>query len=489
MLTQPTHTSYWNPKQQFILCIDDEPTILEALYTQLIEKFEDEYDIECTESGQEALDLFNEIYNDNGRVALVVCDQLMPDLLGQYVLEHIHQRDKRVMKILLTGQAGLDAVTYAINHAGLHKYIEKPWDKYDLLLTVEHLLKHYQMSAELEFARHRYGMILQSMNNGVISLDFQGTITSFNQAAADLLGLSEADVLGKVYSEIFFEYPGNEEMNDVVIQAIGECLPQTYKEVTFLRKDGKRVPLGLMTTILKNSDNHEAGVLIVFHDLSQIRRYSSLKNMFSRYVAKQVVDQLAEADEITLHGEKREVTILFSDVRGFTLMAERLEPTEVVATLNAYFSCMIDVIYHYEGTLDKFLGDGIMCIFGAPIEQPDHAIRAAKTALAMKQALKEFNVRQLQHGKHTLEVGVSLNTGDAVVGNVGSEKRVEYTAIGDNVNLAARLQAIAKGGQILVSESTYQAIKNVAKVDKLTPVKIKGKVGEVQIYELRDLTS
>jgi adenylate cyclase len=150
---------------------------------------------------------------------------------------------------------------------------------------------------------------------------------------------------------------------------------------------------------------------------------------------------------------------------------------------------MIDVIYHYEGTLDKFLGDGIMCIFGAPIEQPDHAIRAAKTALAMKQALKEFNARQLQNGKHTLEVGVGLNTGDAVVGNVGSEKRVEYTAIGDNVNLAARLQAIAKGGQILLSKSTYQAIKNFAKVDKLTPVKIKGKVGEVQIYELRDLTS
>jgi adenylate cyclase len=475
---------YPDTKQRYILCIDDEHAVLEALYTQLIGKFKQRYEIECAESGYEALELFDEIYKDNGRVNLVLCDQLMPDLLGQYVLEQIHQRDKRVMKVLLTGQAGLDAVSYAINNAGLHKYIEKPWDKYDLLLTVENLLAQYQMSGELDVSRQRYEMILQSMDNGVISLDFHGRITSFNQAASKILGIKPERVLGKMYSEVFFDDQGNEDMNDIVIQAITEYTSHVYKEVIFLRKDGKQVPLGLMTSILQDDDKNEIGILIVFHDLSGIRKYTSLKNTFSRYVSKQVVDKIADSEEITLHGEKREVSILFSDIRDFTVMAEQLGPTEVVATLNAYFSCMIDVIYKYEGTLDKFMGDGIMCIFGAPIDQPDHPVRSARTALAMKEALDEFNKQQIMDGKPTLEVGIGINTGDAVVGNVGSEKRLEYTAIGNNVNLAARLQSIATGGQILISESTYNAINSLATVNKLPPVKIKGKADDIQVYEL-----
>ena len=479
---------YLDDTQKYILCIDDDYSILEALYTQLSEKFGKHYNIESAEDGEEALELFDEVTQENGRVELVLCDQIMPNLLGQYVLERIHQRDPRVMKILLTGQAGIDAVTYAINHAGLHKYIEKPWTKYDLLLTVENLLKQYNMSEALDFSRKQYEMILHSMNNGVIGLDFHGRIISFNQAASDILGFDAQDVLGKAYFEVFFKYPGNEAMNDIVLQSIHETLSTTYKEIDFLRKDGKKVPLGLMTSILRNTADYELGVLIVFHNLTEIQKYTTLKDMFSRYVTKQVVEKISSSDEhLTLHGEKREVTLLFSDIRGFTSMTEQLEATEVVAILNAYFSCMIDVIYYYEGTLDKFLGDGIMCIFGAPIDQPDHALRAAQTALAMKEALVGFNMQQRQEGRPILEVGIGINTGDAVVGNVGSEKRLEYTAIGDNVNLASRLQSVAQGGQILISENTYQAIKSFALADKLPPVKVRGKMQEVQIYELQNM--
>jgi adenylate cyclase len=476
-------------RRRYILCADDEHTVLEALYTQLMEKFKYSYDIECAESGREALELFDEIYKDNGRVDLILCDQLMPGLLGQYVLEQIHQRDNRVMKVLLTGQAGLDAVTYAINNAGLHKYIEKPWDKYDLLLTVENLLRQHRVEAELDLSRQQYAMILRSMNNGVISLDFRGRITSFNQAASQILELSAEHVIGQMYSEVFFELSGNEEMNDVIIQAISDYTPDVYKEVNFLKKGGEVVPLGLMTSILKDDGNNDIGILIVFYDLSQIQKYTSLRSMFSRYVAKQVVDQITTSEEIMLRGEKRDISVLFSDIRDFTLMAEQLEPTEVVATLNAYFSCMIDVIYAYEGTLDKFLGDGIMCIFGAPIDQEDHAVRVARTAVAMKHALGKFNEQQVANNKPTLEVGIGINTGDAVVGNVGSEKRLEYTAIGDHVNLAARLQSIASGGQILITEHTYHAIKPFATVIPLPPVKLKGKIDYVQIYELVDMDS
>ncbi len=483
----PTQPHTVDTRRRYILCIDDEHTVLEALYTQLREKFHRHYEIECAESGQEALAIFDGIYAEQGKVDLVICDQLMPDILGQHVLEQMHQRDKRVMKILLTGQAGLDAVTYAINHAGLHKYIEKPWDKYDLLLTVESLLQQRAMTTELDLSRQRFEMILRSMNNGVISLDFRGRITSFNQSASKIFGIDAAHVIGKMYSEVFFSVHGNEAMNDVVIHAITGYTTQAYQEIVFERYDGAGIPLGLMTSILKDDDGCDIGILIVFHDLSEIQRYTTLKSTFSRYVSKQVVEKIMASDEITLHGEKRDVTLLFSDIRGFTTLSEQLEPTEVVATLNAYFSAMIDVIHTYEGTLDKFLGDGIMCIFGAPIDQPDHALRAAQTALVMKEALTAFNQQQAQTGKPLLQVGIGINSGDAVVGNVGSEKRMEYTAIGDNVNLAARLQAIAAGGQIIISQSTFNALGPQAHALTLPPTKIKGKIEPIPIYNLLDL--
>lgn len=475
-------------KQKYILCIDDDPGILESLYAHLAEYFGTAYQIEMAESGEEAFEIVDDIIRENGRIELVICDQVMPNLLGQYVLERLHQQDARMMKVLLTGQAGLDAVTYAINHAGLHKYIEKPWNKYDLLLTAENLLKQYQMSTALEIERQRYEMILRSMNNGVVSLDFHGRIISFNHAAESILGIAADNVLGRTYFEIFFEYAGNEALNDIILACINENHSAAYQEVEFLKKDGHKVPLGLMISLLQDIDGAELGVLMVFHDLSEIQRYLSLKDTFSRYVTKQVVEKISVSGEnILLGGEKREVTILFADIRGFTPMTERLEPTEVVKILNAYFSCMIDVIYEHEGTLDKFLGDGIMCLFGAPINQPDHAIRAARAAIGMKHALAEFNRRQQEAGQQTLHVGIGINTGDAVVGNVGSEKRLEYTAIGDNVNLAARLQSIAKGGQILISNCTYRAIRDLATINKLPPVKLKGKEQSVQVYELVDI--
>ena len=476
-------------KNRYILCVDDAAAVLNVLLTQLSERFGASHEIEVAESGKEALWIFEGICHAGGRLELIICDEIMPGILGHQILEQIHQKSPRTMKILLTGQAGLDAVSYSINRAALHKYIEKPWKKDDLLLTVENLLKQYTLAEEIEISHTRYEMILQSMTNGLICLDFQGRIISFNQAAADMLGLGIDEVLGKTYFEVFFSsIPGNDAMNDLVVQAINDEISGSYQELNFLRKDQTSVPLGLMTSLLKDSDSKDVGILIVFHDLSEIRRYSSLKDMFSRYVAKQVVEKISSSDEqLTLHGEKRDVTVLFSDIRGFTTMTEQLEPTEVVSILNEYFSCMIDVIYQYEGTLDKFLGDGIMCLFGAPMEQSNHPVRAARTALAMQEALDIFNQKQRRQGQRILEVGIGINSGDAVVGNVGSEKRLEYTAIGDNVNLAARLQAIAQGGQILISESTYQAIKSQASVKKLPPVNVKGKAQQVQIYELQGM--
>ncbi len=188
----------------------------------------------------------------------------------------------------------------------------------------------------------------------------------------------------------------------------------------------------------------------------QLARSMVERQALERYLPASVAEwAIANPDKIHLGGENMTVTILFSDIRGFTRMSEHMEPHAVVELLNEYFSEMGDIIAETGGTLDKFLGDGIMALYGAPLNQPDHAHRAIKTAIEMQRALVELNRDWQTRGQQPLRIGVGLNTGTVTAGNIGSAKRYDYTAIGDAVNLASRLCANAAGGQILVSESTY----------------------------------
>jgi len=183
-----------------------------------------------------------------------------------------------------------------------------------------------------------------------------------------------------------------------------------------------------------------------------LREKEMIKQAFTRYVAREVVDQiLKDPERIALTGERREVSVLFCDIRGFTPVSERLTPEQVVAMLNEFYTLMIDVVFRYEGTLDKFLGYTIMAVFGAPLPQDDHALRAIHTALAMQTGIRELSARRVQDGKEPIAVGIGVSAGEAIAGSVGTENRMEYTVIGDRVNLAARLEANASPGQILIS--------------------------------------
>ncbi|MEW6557660.1 MAG: adenylate/guanylate cyclase domain-containing protein [Elusimicrobiota bacterium] len=222
--------------------------------------------------------------------------------------------------------------------------------------------------------------------------------------------------------------------------------------------------------------------------LKELREKELIKDTFGRYVSHQVAEKILQHPEkLEFGGERREVSILFADIRGFTPYAESHTPEEVVATLNEYFSVMIDVIFKNEGTLDKFMGDCIMAIFGAPIEQPDHAIRSVKTAIEMQDALKELNKRRIENGKEPINVGIGVNSGEAVVGNVGSQKRVEYSAIGDIVNVASRLETTSAKGQILIGSNTYEKIKEQIKAKEIGPVYVKGRTEPVMVYEVEDI--
>ncbi len=213
-----------------------------------------------------------------------------------------------------------------------------------------------------------------------------------------------------------------------------------------------------------------------------------IRNMFQRYVSTQVVDVLLDKpDQIRLGGQRKLLTVFFSDIRGFTSMSEKLQPEEVVQVLNEYLTEMIKIVFKYNGTLDKFMGDAVMALWGAPVEQNDHSIQAVRAAWEMKKTLKKLQKKWAREGKKSIAVGMGINTGDVVVGNMGSEQFADYTVIGDNVNLAARLEENAEPDQILISETTYEQVKDMIRAKKMPPLKVKGKEKPVKVYEVLEV--
>ena len=219
-----------------------------------------------------------------------------------------------------------------------------------------------------------------------------------------------------------------------------------------------------------------------------LREKEMIKRAFTRYVAREVVEEvLKDPEHAMLTGERREATVLFCDIRGFTSMSERLTPEQVVSLLNEFYTLMIETVFKHDGTLDKFLGDAVMAVFGAPIAHPDHAARAVRTALDMRQAIAELGRRRRAAGQDSFEVGIGVSLGEVVAGTVGTEQRMEYTVIGDSVNVASRLQDRAKPGSILLSRRTYQAVRDLVDAKSLGAMKVKGKEEEVEVYEVRGL--
>jgi len=209
------------------------------------------------------------------------------------------------------------------------------------------------------------------------------------------------------------------------------------------------------------------------------------RQALERFLSGAIVEKiLANPDQIHLGGENQTATIMFTDIRGFTRMAEKMEPQQVVELLNEYFTEMTDLIFENGGTLDKYLGDGIMAVFGAPITKPDDPARSVKTAIEMQRAMARLNRDWEARGQPALRAGVGVNTGAVTAGNIGSTKRMDYTVIGDAVNLASRLCANAAGGQILVSESTFAQLGGSRPAKKLEPIRVKGRDTPVEVYEI-----
>ncbi len=218
------------------------------------------------------------------------------------------------------------------------------------------------------------------------------------------------------------------------------------------------------------------------------RRARDIRRMFSSYVSRRIVDELIrDPNKAKLGGDRKEISVLFSDIRGFTSFSEKHQPEEVVSLLNEYLGAMTTIVFEHDGTLDKFVGDAIMALWGAPVGQPDHAERACRCAVAMIAKLEELQRKWTAEGKYAIDIGIGINTGDMVVGNMGAEgKKMDYTVIGDNVNLGARLEGLTRkyNNHIIISEFTYAKVKDMVQVNELGSVTVKGKEHPVVIYDL-----
>jgi len=210
-----------------------------------------------------------------------------------------------------------------------------------------------------------------------------------------------------------------------------------------------------------------------------------LKKMFGRYLSPEVMDSLLENPAaLELGGAKRKVTIMITDLRGFTALAERLDPEQVVTLLNSYFETMLEVTHRYQGAVNEIIGDSILVIFGAPQEMPDRAQRAIACAIAMQNAMAEVNTKNRERGLPGLEMGIGLHDTEVIVGNIGSSKRVKYSVVGSGVNLTSRIESYTVGGQILISESVKNEAGGVLRIDGQREVLPKGAEFPIRLYEV-----
>jgi adenylate cyclase len=218
---------------------------------------------------------------------------------------------------------------------------------------------------------------------------------------------------------------------------------------------------------------------------SRIEKEAQTRAQISRLIPPAVVEQVIKGELVIEKGGRvSEITMLFSDIRGFTTMSDGKEPQEVVNTLNEYFEVMVDILFKYHGTLDKFVGDEIIGLFGAPIQLEDAPFKAVSCAIAMLQALAEFNNTRKSEGLPEIRIGIGINTGSVITGSIGSTRALQYTAIGDAMNVASRLVNVAGSGEIIISEHTFRATQGRIEATALTPVKVKGKAEELKVYRV-----
>lgn len=325
--------------------------------------------------------------------------------------------------------------------------------------------------------------ILHSLSNGVVTLDAKHAIVKCNDAALRLLGTTMEHIVGHSVYDYFTG--ANAWILERLERVLQTGTANVTMDTTIALPSNTTVSVNFTAVPLLNSKKDMIGSMLVFENITTEKR---LKTTMARYMTKEVAEKLLEGGEDKLGGQMQEASVLFSDIRSFTSISEKWGAQETVLMLNEYFTVMVDIIFHYGGILDKYMGDAIMAVFGAPFSSGEDADRAVKTGIDMMQALRHFNQQRQQQHKEPINIGIGISTNEVLSGNIGSLKRMEYTVIGDGVNLASRLEGANKfyKSNILVSAFTYEQLQEAYFAREVDVMRVKGKSEPVAVYEILD---
>ena len=336
--------------------------------------------------------------------------------------------------------------------------------------------------AEVTELKNLMDNVFASIVSGVITADVEDKIVLCNRAAEGILGRSSSELVGHNLSEILppisLDLGGhiaNVRNNDE--HMVGLEFRSTFPERGL-------VTLSFNLSPLKDAALATQGVTIVLDDLTEKKRLEAQRRLFERMVSPLVIKQI-DPEKLQLGGTRTGITTLFADIRGFTSFSERVDPEQLVSVLNRYLAAAADAVLAQEGTIDKFLGDALMAWFNAPIQQPDHALRAVRAGLGIRDAV--IALSEELPAEFRLSFGVGFHFGDAVLGLVGSETRLEYTAIGDSVNTAKRIQENSAAGQILISAEVFNQLDGCVQAHQVDPIHAKGKRLPLDVYEVTGL--
>jgi PAS domain S-box-containing protein len=321
--------------------------------------------------------------------------------------------------------------------------------------------------------------VFASMASGVVTTNVSDHVTLVNRAAEKIFGITASGVIDQPFASAL------SAARDLapLIKEVKANETIIAREMTPTLPDRGAVSWRLSITPLKDATESTQGVAIVVEDLTE-QRY--ITDVFQRYVGPRVVQRLlSDPGMLKLGGERRVITTYYADIRGFSTFSEKLEPEKLVEILNAYLGLAADAVLSEEGLLDKFMGDAVMGFFNAPLDQVDHALRAMRAAVATQVAIVDYR-RRVPAGEQ-LSYGIGINVGEAVVGNIGNAQQQNYTAIGDSVNYARRLQENARNDQILISQAAYQLVKDHVRANALEPLLVKGRSEPEPVFEVLGL--
>lgn len=321
--------------------------------------------------------------------------------------------------------------------------------------------------------------VFDSIASGVLTADVEEKILLCNRAAEKILGLTSKEIIGQPLQSSLPRLSSMLEPHLEQIRSNQKPIQGLEASPTFPERG--KVDLRLSLSPLHGVQQQSPGFAIVFEDETEKKRLEAQRRLFERMVSPAVIQQL-NPDELALGGQRQQITVLFADIRGFTTFSESLQPEQLVAVLNRYLAAAAEAVLREEGTVDKFLGDAVMAWFNAPIPQPDHSLRAVRAALNIRSAILALHA--ILPASDQLSFGIGVHRGDAVLGLVGSERRLDYTAIGDSVNTARRIQENARAGQVLITQDVYQEIADAVYAKATTPIQAKGKREPIEVYEV-----